>query len=286
MTYRVGCSGWSYDDWKGPFYPADAAAGEYLERYSRVFDTVEVDSSFYRPPTPFLVRRWASVTPPGFRFALKVPRDVTHRTGPESPGALEQFLEGLSILDHADRLGPVVAQFPPSFKAEDGRPHLEAILESIPRDYRLAVELRHRSWWTDATLAQLADRGAALVWSVYPGVHPPYAVTGDFLYARFVGDRALTQFHRIQRDRRAEMEEMARHFSAEGRSAAEVYALVNNHFMGYGPGAAQMLREILGVGPADLGAAQRAPGQATLDRPLGLGTAERAAGGARSTERS
>jgi uncharacterized protein YecE (DUF72 family) len=269
VTYRVGCSGWSYDDWKGPFYPTDAAAGEFLGRYARVFDTVEVDSSFYRPPSPFLVRRWTTVTPPGFRFALKVPRDVTHKTGPESPGALEQFLEGLSILAQADRLGPVVAQFPPSFKADDGRPHLEAILESIPRDYRLAVELRHRSWWTDATLTQLADRGAALVWSIYPGVHPPYAVTGDFLYARFVGDRALTQFDRIQRDRREEMEEMAHHFQDEGRSAAEVYALVNNHFMGYGPGAAQMLREILGVGPADLGAAQRDPGQATLDRPPG-----------------
>ncbi|MCI4337248.1 MAG: DUF72 domain-containing protein [Thermoplasmata archaeon] len=265
VRYRVGCSGWSYDDWRGPFYPAGAAPGEYLERYARVFDLVEVDSSFYRPPTPFLVRRWAAVTPPGFCFTPKVPRDVTHRTTPESPAVLQQFLESLAPLVAAGKLGPLLAQFPPSFKADEGRPRLEALLESIPRSYRLAVELRHRSWWTEATLSQLADRGAALVWSVYPGVHPPYAVTADFVYARFIGDREIQQFDRIQRDRRGELEEMAGHFRKEGVSAQEIYALVNNHFMGYGPGAAEMLREVLGIPPADLGAAQRSPGQATLD---------------------
>jgi uncharacterized protein YecE (DUF72 family) len=261
----VGCSGWSYDDWRGPFYSADTAPGEYLSRYARVFDVAEVDSSFYRPPTPFLVRRWADQTPDGFRFTLKLPRDVTHRPTGDSPEVLRRFLESLRPLADAGKLGPLVAQFPPSFHREPGRERLAQLLEAIPPSFQLAVELRHRSWWTEETIDQLTARGAALVWSVYPGVTIPPAVTGDFLYARFVGDRALDRFDRIQRDRRAEMEAMARRFREEGRSALEIYALVNNHFMGFGPGTAQILREVLGLPPVDLTAAQRAPGQAVLD---------------------
>lgn len=260
----VGCSGWSYDDWRGPFYPSDAAAGEYLSRYSRVFDVVEVDSSFYRPPTPFLVRRWVSLTPEGFRFTLKIPRDVTHKPTPDSPEVLARFLESLKPLSVAGKLGPVVAQFPPGFHRDTGERRLAELLDAIPSSFQLAVELRHRSWWTTETLSLLTGRGAALVWSVYPGVAPPHVATADFLYARFVGDRALEKFDRIQRDGRPDMEAMVRHFREEGASALEIYALVNNHFMGFGPGSVQVLREVMGLPPLDLGAAQRSPGQSIL----------------------
>lgn len=260
----VGCSGWSYDDWRGPFYPTDAPPGEYLARYARVFDVVEVDSSFYRPPSPFLVRRWASETPDGFRFTLKLPRDVTHRPTAESPEVLARFLESLEPLRSGEKLGPLVAQFPPSFHRTPGIDRLARLLEAIPPTFRVAVELRHRSWWTPETLRLLADRNVALVWAVYPQVTPPPVATTDFLYARFVGDRALERFDRIQRDRRPEMEAMARRFREEGASALEIYALVNNHYMGFGPGTAQILREVLGLPAGDLSAAQRAPGQRTL----------------------
>lgn len=263
-TTRVGCSGWSYDDWKGVFYPTDAPAGEYLARYARVFSAVEVDSSFYRPPTPFLIRRWAAQTPAGFQFALKVPQDVTHRSTPESAEILRRFIESLAPLSEAGKLGPLVAQFPASFRAPSGRARLSALLEAVPASLRLAVELRHRSWWTPETRSALSERKAALVWSVYPGVAPPYWVTGDFLYARFVGDRALETFDRIQRDGRPAMEEMARRFRDEGATALEIYAFVNNHFMGFGPGSAQVLLEVLGLPSVDLAQAQRTPGQATL----------------------
>ncbi|HYK93359.1 MAG TPA: DUF72 domain-containing protein [Thermoplasmata archaeon] len=264
VRYWLGCSGWSYDDWRGPFYPADAAAGEYLARYARVFDCVEVDSSFYRPPTPFLIRRWATETPSGFRFSLKLPRDITHRPTPESPTILAKFLENLGPLVDAGKLGPLVAQFPPGFHRDGGEARLDQLLENVPKRFQLAVELRHRSWWTTDTLKRIADRGAALVWSVYPGVEPPFVATADFLYARFVGDRALEKFDRIQRDGRPAMESMVRHFREEGASALEIYALVNNHFMGFGPGSVQVLREVLGLPPLDLGAAQRSPGQSIL----------------------
>ncbi|MCI4360865.1 MAG: DUF72 domain-containing protein, partial [Thermoplasmata archaeon] len=108
--YRVGCMGWGYDDWRGPFYPDGAAAGEYLSRYARVFDLTEVDSSFYRAPTPFLTRRWATQAGEGFTFALKVPQDITHK--PKDPFAadlLATFLENLRPIQTAGKLGPIVA---------------------------------------------------------------------------------------------------------------------------------------------------------------------------------
>lgn len=263
--YRVGCTGWGYDDWVGPFYPPGTPASEYLSRYARVFDLTEVDSSFYRAPTPFLTTRWAEVTPKGFLFSLKVPREITHSVSePFRRSALESFLGALAPLREAGKLGPLVAQFPPSFKAPAQAGRLAEILEAVPPAQRLAVELRHRSWWGSASRTLLESRGAALVWSIYPGVQPPYWSTADFLYARFVGDRALTQFDRIQRDGSPAMLTMRERFEDEGRSARDVFVLLNNHYMGFGPGTAQRMQEVLGVPPADLSAARRAPGQPTL----------------------
>jgi len=264
--YWIGCSGWAYDDWVGPFYPPGTPPGDFLSCYARVFRTVEVDSSFYRAPGPVLVRRWAERTPDGFRFALKVPRDVTHEATPSAaPGVLEQFLSSLEPLRLRGKLGPVVLQFPPSFRASSGTARLEHLLEAVPRDYALAVELRHRSWWTDVTRSLLAGRGAALVWSVVPETRPPPWVTADFLYARFIGDRALTKFDRIQRDRRPDIVAMKTLFEHEGRPVDSVFAFANNHFMGFGPGTAALVAEVLGEPRPDLGAAGRAAGQSRLE---------------------
>ena len=263
--YWIGCSGWAYDDWVGPFYPAGTPPGEFLSCYARVFRTVEVDSSFYRPPGPFLVRRWAERTPDGFRFALKVPRDVTHEaTPPAVHDVLDPFLSSLEPLRSRGKLGPVVLQFPPSFRAGTGSTRLGRLLDAVPREYALAVELRHRSWWIEETRAALAARGAALVWSVVPETRPPPWVTGDFLYARFIGDRALTHFDRIQRDRRPEIEGMKALFEHEGRPVDSVFAFANNHFMGFGPGTAAVIADVLGEPALDLGAAGRLPGQRSL----------------------
>lgn len=268
--YWVGCSGWAYDDWVGPFYPPGTPPGDFLRRYARVFRVVEVDSSFYRAPSPFLVRRWAERTPDGFRFALKVPRDVTHEASPPAVSdVLDPFLSSLEPLRSRGKLGPVVLQFPPSFRAGTGGARLEHLLEAIPREYSLAVELRHRSWWTDTTRSLLEGRRAALVWSVVPETRPPPWVTGDFLYARFIGDRALTQFDRIQRDARPEIVAMKGLFETEGSPVETVFAFANNHFMGFGPGTAAVICEVLGEPRPDLSAAGRAPGQRPLASDAG-----------------
>jgi uncharacterized protein YecE (DUF72 family) len=263
--YWLGCSGWAYDDWVGPFYPSGTPPAEFLSRYARVFRTVEVDSSFYRAPSPFLVRRWASVTPPQFRFALKVPQDVTRpSTGTDGLAVLASFVASLGPMRDSGKLGAIVLQFPASFRERESA-RLAALLEAVPREVPLAVELRHDSWWTSPTRSLLEARGAALVWSVLPGTHPPPWVTADFLYARFIGDRALTTFGSIQRDRRSEIEAMRELFDREGRSATTVFAYSNNHFMGFGPGTVDIVAEVLGEPRPDLGGAARLPGQSRLE---------------------
>lgn len=266
--YWLGCSGWAYEDWVGPFYPPGTPPGDFLERYAQVFRTVEVDSSFYRAPGLFLVRRWADRTPPGFRFALKVPRDVTHEPTDDSARILSGFLESLTPLRSTDKLGPLVLQFPASFRVSAAA-RLSALLEAIPREFPLAVELRHNSWWSPKIRALLESRGAALVWSVVPGAEPPPWVTGEFLYARLVGDRALTTFDRIQRDRTADLVAMRARFDSEGQSATTVFAYSNNHFMGFGPGTVVALAELLGEPVPDLSGAGRSRGQTRLDTASG-----------------
>jgi uncharacterized protein YecE (DUF72 family) len=274
--YWLGCSGWAYDDWVGPFYPPGTPPAAVLDLYSRVFRTVEVDSSFYRAPTPFLVQRWADRTPEGFRFALKVPRDVTHEDD-EAKGTevLSRFLASLAPLRSRGKLGAVVLQFPASFRAPSGSARLERLLGTVPTEYPLAVELRHGSWWVPSTRAMLADRAAVLVWSVVPGTEPPPWVTGSFVYARFVGDRALTRFDRIQRDRRADLERMRERFEDEARSIGAIYGFANNHFMGFGPGTVRALAETLGEPPPDLSAAGRVREQRRLPGLDAPGPAER-----------
>lgn len=263
--YRVGCTGWGYDDWRGPFYPARTPPGEYLARYGRVFDLVEVDSSFYRTPSAEMTERWSRDTPPGFVFTMKLPGELTHEArlrGVEEP--LYRFLEATEPLRRARKLGPFVLQLPPSFTRSEGAEPLEAFLEQWPRGERLAVELRHGSWWTDETYAVMRAHGASLVWNVHPATRPPPVVTADFLYVRLIGDRELAKFDRIQRDLRPEMVAMKERLEKEGMTAREIFLLVNNHFMGFAPATAVMLQEILGLPRADLSGATRDTGQRAL----------------------
>ncbi len=266
---RVGCTWWGYDDWRGPFYPSGCPAGEYLERYARVFDLTEVDSSFYRAPPASITQRWVDVTPPAFTFAMKLPQELTHRaTGERAGSILQRFLAGIAPLVRSGRLGPLVAQFPPSFHRDRGLDRLTAILDAVPRELRLAVEFRHASWFGSETIGELEARGAALVWSVLPGARAPPVLTSDFGYVRFVGDRSLTRFDAIQRDGREEMRRMRRLLEEAGRTPREIFVLLNNHYMGFGPGTAVAAQEVFELPTADLLAARRSVGQASL---LGFG---------------
>lgn len=160
MNVYVGTSGYSYDAWKGSFYPEELPAARRLEYYAGRFRTVEIDSTFYRMPARATVERWAAETPAGFTFAVKAHRKITHmgRLKPETADSVK-YLDGL-LAALGDKLGPVLYQLPPNLKKDAAR--LRAFLELLPRERRAAFEFRHDSWFDDEVYDALRARGAAL----------------------------------------------------------------------------------------------------------------------------
>ena len=263
--YRVGCTGWGYEDWRGGFYPSGAPASEFLARYARVFDTTEVDSSYYAAPTRAQTERWAEATPDGFLFGLKFPGEVTHkRRLRDVEGHVDDFLAALTPLRTRGKLGPLVLQLPASVtRGKDGAA-LEAFLQRFPRSERLCVELRDASWWVPDTYRMLADAGASLVWSATEAGRTPAVLTSDLAYVRIIGDRTLTTFDRVQRDATGELQHWRDRLRDEGQSARDAMVLVNNRLMGFAPESVRLMHAMLGLPEPDLGAALRDGGQQRL----------------------
>ncbi|HEX2021412.1 MAG TPA: DUF72 domain-containing protein [Candidatus Thermoplasmatota archaeon] len=261
---RVGCTGWGYDDWRGGFYAPGTPPSEYLSRYARVFDLVEVDSSYYQPPDRAQAARWAEATPPGFTFALKLPRAIVHDLKlQDAAEATDRFLAALDPLRAAGKLGPLVAVMPPSFRRDLHADALRGYLAAWPRGYELVVELRHPTWWREATYDLLRAHGATLGWSVTEYGRTPPVATTDLAYVRLVGNRTLTRFDRVQRDVSAEVAFWAKLLGDS--DAARRLVLLNNHLAGFAPASADAMARALGLAPFDLARARRAGGQPALD---------------------
>jgi uncharacterized protein YecE (DUF72 family) len=184
----VGTSGWQYRDWRGRFYPEDLPQRLWLEHYARAFATVEVNNAFYRLPERTTFEAWRQRTPDDFCVAVKMSRFLTHikrLRDPEEP--VDRFMGRASAL--GDRLGPVLLQLPPTLRADPDA--LAATLRRFPKGVRVAVEPRHRSWWTDEIRGILERCGAALCWADRHGrpVTPLWR-TADFAYLRLHEGRA------------------------------------------------------------------------------------------------
>jgi uncharacterized protein YecE (DUF72 family) len=182
---RIGTSGWQYKDWREVLYPKGLAQSRWLGRYAEVFDTVELNNSFYGLPSAEQFERWKAAVPSGFTFAVKFSRYLTHVRRLHDPvGPVHLFLERASHL--GEHLGPVVVQLPPTL-ANDAI-NLERTLESFPKHVRVAVEFRHASWFVDEIKAILEAHNAALVWADRRGrLQNPEWRTADWLYLRLHG---------------------------------------------------------------------------------------------------
>ncbi len=247
----MGCVGWSYDDWVGPFYPEGSQPKDYLPFYSRVFDAVEIDSTFYSLPNAWLVGRWRDVTPEGFAFTVKLPQQITHekklRECEEDLTKFYSVLKGLR-----PKLKCVLAQMPPSFNYRDDYRALSSFIERwieeaelTSGDLKLAIELRNESFFRDETYELLTENNICFVWSVNQYTRDfPVEVTSSFLYLRFIGDRRLTKFDRIQIDRTAELRECWERLSKEMGSVEQAFVFSNNHFAGYVPGTIEQFRKM------------------------------------------
>jgi uncharacterized protein YecE (DUF72 family) len=266
---RVGCSGWNYDDWRGRLYPEGLARSRWLARYAELFETVEVNSTFYRLASRDAVARWVDQTPDGFTFAAKASRYLTHvRRLREIEQGIHRYYERIMPLVESDKLGPVVWQFPANFRNEgDALERIATTLELVPAG-RHCFEFRHESWFAEPVYALLRERGAALV----IGDHPKW----PFQARELTADWTLVRLHHGHRGRRgnysaSELDEWARRI-ARWRRRAEVFVYFNNDWEGFAVENAQSLKRRLRQSPAG-----RAPAAAA---------ARRASASSRSARRS
>jgi uncharacterized protein YecE (DUF72 family) len=236
---RVGCSGWSYAHWRDRLYPEGLPQRRWLEHYATVFDTVEVNATFYRLPRRGTVSAWVEETPAEFLFAVKASRYLTHvRRLTDLGRGADRFYDRISPLVEASKLGPVLWQLPETFHRDDDR--LAEALVRLPAG-RHAFEFRHASWFAADVYALLGEHDAALV----VGDHPQrpfqrYELTADWTYVRF---------HHGSRGRHGnysgrELDAWAERI-ASWRSRAEVFAYFNNDWEGYAVRNALDLRDRL-----------------------------------------
>jgi uncharacterized protein YecE (DUF72 family) len=181
---RVGCSGWNYKHWRGPFYPEKLPMKGWFEHYSAVFDTVEINNSFYMLPKAETFEKWRDQAPAGFCYAVKANRFLTQaKKLKDCAEPLERMLTPMRHL--GERLGPVLYQLPPRFRLNLER--LDEFIALLPRDLTHVFEFRETSWYTDEVLARLDARGVSFCVHDVPGLASPRWAAGPIAYVRFHG---------------------------------------------------------------------------------------------------
>ncbi len=239
---RIGCSGWNYAHWRnGVFYPPRLASRNWLAHYARHFDTVEVNMTFYRLPREPVVARWVLESPPGFTFAVKVSRYVTHiKRLLDVPEHLPLLYDRIRPLLRSPKLGPFLWQLPPTFRRDDER--LAEALARLPGELRHCIEFRDPSWFVEETYALLREYGVALVIGDRPQVNrfQTHELTAGWTFVRF---------HSGTRGRRgnyseSELREWAARLREWSRTR-EVFAYFNNDWEGFAPRNATRLKELL-----------------------------------------
>ena len=264
-----GTSSWSEKGWVGPFYPKGTPPGEFLAHYAKHFGSVEADNTYYHAPSAQLVRGWDAKTPPGFVMAAKFPRSIVHGGEAEKPdparvlvpelvaNEAREFVETMQLL--GPKLGPLVLQFPyfnqTCFKTvEPFLERLEPFLLALPKGPRYAVEVRNKNWIAAPLLHLLKRTRTPLVLVDLAYMPAPWEllerhelVTGDFLYARLIGDRKAVEqrtqtFDHLvldQSERLGRWAELLRRLAPHVR---ETFAFANNHYAGY---AIDTVRELI-----------------------------------------
>lgn len=247
-SVHLGTQGWSYPDWNGVFYPPGSKQEDRLPFYAEIFDTVELDTTFYHAPKATIARSWARHTPDDFRFAAKVPRAITHDALlRDANEALDAFVRAMDPL--GEKLGPLLVQMPAEFTRDAGTTaDLARFLAAAPTGVRLAVEFRHGSWHEPETWDLLRAHGVCAAWTEWRDLARVESVTADFLYLRWLGDRQeIAAYDRVQIDRedsfRAWEADLARVFG----EVREVHGYFNNHWAGHSPASANEMKRRLGL---------------------------------------
>jgi len=227
----LGCSGWHYKEWVGPFYREDEKS--MLTAYSKVFKTVEIDSTFYRYPTKGMVFGWLRYTKPDFIYAAKLPKLITHKKKLDPAKGigedLDKFLELMEPLQFNGKLACLLAQLPPALKLNLGL--MEGFFALFPTQFRLAVEFRHPSWLKPQTLQLLEKYNVAYTAVDEPLLPPDMHVTTDIAYIRWhgKGEQPWYNYHY----KAEELKPWVPKVKAAAQKAEKVFGYFNNHYHAY-----------------------------------------------------
>lgn len=240
---RVGTSGWHYEHWRGAFYPPDLPTRSFLRHYQQYFQAVEINNSFYRLPTVQSLAAWREAAPPGFLFAVKASRVITHlKKLKEVDQALTTFLDRVSLL--GPTLGPILFQLPPRWRFRAER--LAAFLAALPRTYRYALELRDPSWLVPAAYDLLRQYGAAFCIYELAGFQSPLEITADFVYVRLHGPGGAYQGNYSP----AVLQTWTRRLQAWEAMGLDAFCFFDNDEAGYAAHNALTVLQLLQAGRA------------------------------------
>lgn len=235
QNLHLGTIGWSYNFWRGTFYPNKTAFKDYLAYYATQFNTVEVDSTFYRIPTQQTVTNWKQQTPEGFLFSPKFPQVITHvKMLKDCQPETDVFLDRAKLL--WEKLGALLLQFPPNFGIEH-LPDLEVFLRNLPKQYRYVVEVRNKGWLNQEFYSLLKANKVALAWAGSPLMAQVGEVTADFLYVRWGGDRKKVKgtLGKIGADREADLRLWAAKIKPFLDRQTTVFGYFGKYYSGYPP---------------------------------------------------
>jgi len=236
---HVGCSGWVYRHWRGIFYPDGLPQKRWFERYAEEFDTVEINASFYRLPLASTFEGWREKAPPGFHYAVKVNRFITHmKKLLDCEAEADRFIALARPL--GDKLGPLLYQLPPSLHKNVER--LDAFLARLPKDIEQVVEFRHRSWYDEEVLALLDAHGIGFVCHDLKGLKSPRWASGRTAYVRFHGTSG--RYHGRYSDEA--LLEWTDWLAEHSRSGRRCWCYFNNDIHGHALDDARTLKSMVG----------------------------------------
>lgn len=244
-SLHVGTMGWSYNFWVGKLYSEGTKPDEFLAEYSKHFQTVEVDNTFYRIPSVATVVNWRVQTPVDFLFSAKFPKVITHvKMLQNCEKEVSVFIERISNLK--GKLGPLLIQLSYEFKPEHVR-LLRDFLPNLPKGYRFAVEVRNRKLLDDSLYSLLRENGVALAMVDHPFMPEINVTTADFAYMRWEGDRRKVDgtLGQMERDRTDDIKKWAGKVKGLLDASIEVFGYFSKYYSGYPPDDVKQLLSML-----------------------------------------
>ena len=235
----IGTSGWHYKHWRGLFYPKELPTSAWLDFYAKLFNTVELNNSFYHLPPVTAFDTWRDKTPARFVFAVKGSRFITHMKKLKDPeSSTPKFFSGANRLEI--KLGPVLFQLPPRWKVNEAR--LDEFLSAIERRHHYAIEFRDDSWYKREVYEILKRHNAALCLHDLGGKQSPMEITSSFTYIRFHGP---TQAKYSGSYSDTQLRTWAERFNTWRPKLKGIYAYFNNDVGGFAPNNALKLKSLL-----------------------------------------